>query len=189
MDHVTYQWVTSHINGSRHISISHVTYWRVTSHINESRHISMSHVTYQSVTPHVHMILHLYTSIFPVLRRGILIATWYFKKYHDPCHTYKCQPMSRIKMSWHPYVWHESCEMSNKTSLCVTWVLVYIYIWHFDVWHFYVWPESCDVYAPAILLSNNTHNCILHTLVRYKVAKMHRIPQVAGLFPPKSHQS
>jgi len=44
------EWVTSHMNESRHIWTSHVTYERVTSHMNESRHIWTSHVTYEWAT-------------------------------------------------------------------------------------------------------------------------------------------
>jgi len=39
MWYVAYEWVTSHMNESRHMSTSHVTYEWVTSHIHESRHM------------------------------------------------------------------------------------------------------------------------------------------------------
>ena len=45
MSHVTYEWVTSRMNESRHICMSHVTYARVMSYMNEACHIWTSHVT------------------------------------------------------------------------------------------------------------------------------------------------
>jgi len=61
MCYVTFEWVTPHINESRHIQRSHVTHNWVTSHIkesrntlitarmNESRHTFMNHVTFKCI--------------------------------------------------------------------------------------------------------------------------------------------
>ena len=49
-----YEWVTSHMNESRHIWMSHVTHEWVTSHMNKSRHIWTSHVTYMNEPRHIH---------------------------------------------------------------------------------------------------------------------------------------
>jgi len=50
MCHVTYKWVMSHMNESRHIWMSHVTNEWVMSHMNVSCHTWMSHVTWVSHT-------------------------------------------------------------------------------------------------------------------------------------------
>jgi len=53
MSHVSYEWVTSHMNESCLIWMSHVSYEWVMSHMNESRLIWMSHVSYEWVTSHM----------------------------------------------------------------------------------------------------------------------------------------
>jgi len=60
MSHVTCEWVTSHVNESRHIWMSHVTYERVTSHIDEPCHIWMSNVTYIWVMSHMNGSCHVW---------------------------------------------------------------------------------------------------------------------------------
>ena len=59
MSHVTYQWAMSHINESCHIWRSHVIYEWVMSHMNESCHIWMSHVTYEWVMSHMNESCHI----------------------------------------------------------------------------------------------------------------------------------
>jgi len=80
--HITYEWVTSHMNESCHIWTSHVihewvmihkdeschiwtsqvTYERVMSHMNESGHIWMSQVTYEWVMSHMNESCHIWMS-------------------------------------------------------------------------------------------------------------------------------
>ena len=53
VSHVTYEWVTSHMNESHHIWMSHVTYEWATSHVNATRHVWMRLVTHEYVITHL----------------------------------------------------------------------------------------------------------------------------------------
>jgi len=83
MSHMTYEWVTSHMNEWCHIRMIYVTYESVTSHVNESCHIWRSHVTYEGVMSRMKESCHMRI-----------------------CHVTCESVISRVKKSCHVYMSH-----------------------------------------------------------------------------------
>jgi len=71
LSHVSYEWVTSHMNESRLIwkscliCLGYISYAWLMSHMNESCHIRMSHVSYEWVMSHMHESRHVISTSSP----------------------------------------------------------------------------------------------------------------------------
>jgi len=131
MSHVTYEWVTSHMNESRHIWTSYVAYecvvspaciflyrhtWRAMTHpclsySNVSRHIWMSHVTYEWVTSHMNESRHIWMSH--------VISEWVTSYLNKSRHIWMCH-VPKIRFSCTSIPWRENNTSVTGLQQCVT---------------------------------------------------------------------
>jgi len=114
--YISYEWVMSRMNASRHICMSYVKWEWVMSRINESCHVWMRHVTYECVMSYHNESCHMWTWRSRVTHGRVM------SDINAHCHTWMSSSNESCHMwTWMSHVTHERV-MSHIYANCHTYM-------------------------------------------------------------------